>query len=254
MQREVDATHCWEAQVAALDVEQGWGLDQADRARYVAALHVCLPAEATAAEVRRVCGYYHQDHRLVAALRKQAHPQHSQAWDTWTQLAIQTLYSEGLARSSDQAHDPHDLAQAALAELARALPTFRYQSRLETWMHAVVVRTARRLYRDSHAKKRPQQCASLNQMPEFDQPLPTGGDHPEAATDAKALRELVWTALANAADERMARIFFLHAVEDCATEAIGQRVQLHPSRVRALLAQARAILQNHPGLQAWIAN
>jgi RNA polymerase sigma factor (sigma-70 family) len=253
MQREVEAAHGWEALVAALDMEQGWGLAEVEQARYVAALRAYLPTEATAAEVRRVCAYYHQDHGLVAALRDQNHPQHSPAWDTWTQLALQTLYGAGLARSSDHAHDAHDLAQAALVELTHALPTFRYQSRLETWMHAVVVRTARRLYRDSHAKKRPQQCASLTQLPEFDQPVPMG-DHPETATDAKVLRELVWTALTSTADERMARIFFLHAVEDCATEAIGQRVQLHPSRVRALLAQARAILQNHPGLQAWIAN
>jgi RNA polymerase sigma factor (sigma-70 family) len=253
MRREVEAARGWEALVAALGAEQGWGLDQADQICYAAALRAYLPAEATAAEVRRVCGYYHQDHQLVAALSDQAHPCHSRAWDMWTQLALQTLYGAGLARSSDHSHDAQDLAQAALVELARALPTFRYQSRLKTWMHTVVVRTARRLHRDSHAKKRPQQCASLDQLLAFDQPLPAG-DLPEAATDAQALRELVWSALASAADERLARIFFLHAVEDCATEAIGQIVELHPSRVRALIAQSRAILQRHSGLQAWIAN
>lgn len=250
MQREVDATHCWEALVATLRAEQGWELSQEDLARYVAELRACLPASATVTEVRRTCGYYHQDHSLVTALRDQAHPEHSAAWDAWTRMALHVLYSVGLVPSSDAASDAHDLAQAALMELVRSLPKFRYQSQLSTWAHAVVVNTARRLHRDSRAKKRPQQCASLDQLPEFDQLL-SAGDYPEAATNARMLYELIQTRLMTHGNDRLARIFFLQAVDDCATEQIGQIVQLHPSRVRALLAHARNILRDHPDLQTW---
>lgn len=253
MQRQADPGRGWEALVVRLNASKGWGLDQGALARYCAALCAYIPADANPGLVQRICTYYHQDHQLFAALSDRSHGLAEQTWTDWYQWALAVLYKEGLPRNGDCALEAHDMAQTALLELVAALPSFRFQSTLKTWAYQVIVNTARRMLRDSRAQKRPQQCASLDQLPGFDQPIPAG-EQPPAVTELQLLGELVGAVLAYSGDARMARIFLLHAANDYTTETIGRLVQLHPSRVRALLADARAILQHHPALQAWLAD
>ncbi len=91
--------------------------------------------------------------QTVAALRDARQAGHEQAWQQWMHQALLILRRAGLAWSSDQAVDSDDLAQIARAELVRALPSYRYQSRLFIWANRVVVQIARRHLRDSRRSK-----------------------------------------------------------------------------------------------------
>lgn len=253
MEREMSPDPGWQALITDLSAELSWNLDLAEISSYSRVLREYVSAGAGAAEVRRICIYYHQDHRLVAALMNRAHPLHCQIWAEWTQQALQMLYKAGFARIGDHAVSAEDLAQASLVELARSLPRFQFRSRLSTWAHTVVVQTARRMLRDSRAQKRPRNLASFDQSPELDAPIPDA-EQPEAEASAHVLLDLVSAVLAHAGDDRLAYIFYLSAVDDLPSDEIGRLVHLHPSRVRALLAQARALLQQHPSLQSWLAS
>lgn len=252
MERALSADPGWEVVVAGLSIAQDWGLDLVAVERYCEVLRSLLPPDATAEQIRRICSYYHQDHRLVAALRDQGNSMHSPAWSDWTRMALQVLHKAGLGTIGDHAVAAEDLAQAALVEIARALPNFRYQSRLTTWAHAVIVQTARRLLRDSRAQKRPRNLPSLDQTPALAPELPEA-DLPEAQASTAVLIALVQQVLLRAGDQRLATVFYLAAVEDLSTDDIAKLVQLHPSRVRALLAQCRSILQRDPALLTWLA-
>lgn len=236
--------------VAALSSELGWNLRPADVQRYAETLTYFLAESASEAEVRRICAYYHQDHEFMAALSDHSHTLHSQVWKEWTQLALQTLYKFGLAEIGDLSVAAEDLAQAALVEIFRSLHSFRYQSRLKTWAYRVVVRTAQRLFRDSRAQKRARNLPSLNQFPDLDAPV-VDAHLPETEVHTAMLINVACQVLMCSGDKRLVQIFCLSVVYDRSTEEIAQIVHLHPSRVRALLAEARTLLRKHPALHAW---
>lgn len=140
----------WLSLIGTVSSEQGWQLDRAERVRYCAALRLYLPANAPAALVRRVCVNYHYDYRLVAALREQTQSQASPAWTNWMGLVLRVLERAQSAPSSARAGDARDLALHALQALMYALPHYRFQSRLNTWAHTVVVRTLLELGRQRY--------------------------------------------------------------------------------------------------------
>jgi DNA-directed RNA polymerase specialized sigma24 family protein len=53
-------------------------------------------------------------------------------------------------------------------------------------------------------------------------------------------------------DDRLATIFRQRYLFERSAEEIGNQFQLHPSRIRALLKQARLILAEDPTLRAWL--
>jgi RNA polymerase sigma factor (sigma-70 family) len=250
MPNQADLDHDWALLVAQLSARLAWELSADDCERYSTALASYLPQGATPDQVQRTCRHYHEDHQLFVALSDTANPEANQIWAQWLDQARAILAAHGFTRLHDGSVDLHDLAQMAITELVRALPTFRFQSSLKTWAYQVIVNTARRWLRDQRAKKRPQQCASLEQLPAWDQPLPEG-EQPEALVNQLQVVALVRAILADADDTRLVRIFFLRHLHDRSAEEIGQLFALHPSRVRALLQQARTLLAQHSELQRW---
>ena len=81
--------------------------------------------------------------------------------------------------------DPHlasDVAQEALIRAWRALPKFRGDARLSTWLHRITVNTAWTL------KRRAKRHAGPSVDEYTDVAAPMGADHPEVAGDLLELR------------------------------------------------------------------
>ncbi|WP_165774776.1 sigma-70 family RNA polymerase sigma factor [Candidatus Viridilinea mediisalina] len=243
----------WVAFVEQLNAEQGWGFAPADVLAYVAALRSLLPPTASPAKLRRVCLNYYADAPLVAALSDCQHPNYHAAWVDWHGFAFQVLYSSGWFASDDPACDTEDLAQMTLLELLRSLPSFNFESRLHTWAHAVIVRSAQRAGRDRCTARRVQQRFVMRQQNATSQFAPEY-QQPTASTEGRVLSQLVHDVLMKTADLRLPQIFLLHALRDLTSDQIAALLQLKPARVRRLLGQARGIVRHSPALQAWCAD
>jgi len=109
----------------------------------------------------------------------------------------------------------------------------------------------RRHIRDSRAKKRAQRPDSLDALPDLDV-VACANDEPEQQALHNILIGQISAVLIQGGDDRLAFIFHLWANDDRPAEEIGKLVHLHPSRVRALLVQARTILQQHPVILSWV--
>lgn len=229
--------------------ERGWALDPPTIERYITALTPLL--EDLDAELQRsVVINYHQEHPILAALSDHSHPDYAVGWEGWAVQTFAVLRRAGVEWSHDQALATEDLVQEALADLARALPSFRYQSRFSSWAFSVLVQSARRQIRFSNAQRRAGRPDSLQQLSDDQEPIEPIAYH-EHTTTTRLLVAQIDAVLGEHRDDRLVRIFRLWALEDRTSAEIGALVQLHESRVRALLKQARTHLQAHPAIRAW---
>ncbi len=238
------------AMVERLNQEFQWGLESADHLRYAHAVLPCLPSTCSEGQVRTIVMNYHLDHTLVESLRDRGHQHYQQAWADWMHQALPVLRRAGLSWSSDVSIDSDDLAQIARFEVFRSIDSFRYQSRFSTWAHRVIVYGIQRHIRDSLAQKRAVRPGSLDQVTTPEVPI-TLVDQPEEIVSARLLMEQIAAILNEQADPRLHNFFQLWAVQDIRVADIGTMVQLHPSRIRALLQHIRQILREHPDIQAW---
>jgi RNA polymerase sigma factor (sigma-70 family) len=236
--------------VQQLNEELGWGLSSEEQQTYSAHIDIYLSDMYTEPRLRALIICYHQDHALVQALRDNQHGAYNEAWQIWMTQVVAIVKRAGLAWSSDAAVDLDDLVQIARVEIVRSIASFQYQSRFSTWAYRVVVQSVQRYIRDSQALKRTIHPDSLDYLPEHAAPN-YHGDYLEAHVDGSLLLERIMTFLAAQPDTRLARIFHLWAVNDRSTEEIGRLIQLSPARTRALLAQARVLLRDHPDIRQW---
>lgn len=237
--------------LALLNDELGWGLGAATQRQYCSMIVQALPPGSAASFIRRVLVNYHADHVLVHALRHSEHAQHDAAWRAWMSQALAILRHAGLAWAADGAYDLDDLAQVALAELVRALPSYHYASRFSTWAHQVIVQSVIRYRRDQGALKRAGHPDSLEALPELDIPA-SQAEHPEVVADARVLLGTIDARLAAEPDGRLREIFRRWAVEDQRVEEIGRHIRLSASQVRVLIGYIRQILRADPAISTWL--
>lgn len=226
-----------------------WRLDDETVQQYAQNLAAHISDHTTDDMLSDMAVNYRLDHGVVAALRAHAHPEHEAQWAQWMQQVLVVLRSAGLHWADDPAISEDDLAQIARAELVRALPAYRYQSRFSTWAYGVVVQIVKRYLRDRRALKRAARPESLDTVAES--ALPAGLGQAEAAAQSASLLAAINAVLGEHPDGRLRQIFHLWAVEDRRVAEIGALIHLHPSRVRALLALARTLLSEHPDIRAW---
>jgi RNA polymerase sigma factor (sigma-70 family) len=233
-----------------LNRTRSWGLDAAGVLGYLDGLVPHVAPGSSAAALRAKAERYHLDHDLVGALADRSDLRHCAAWEDWSAQAVRIVRSRYPDARHPPAVDAHDLAQDGLVALSRALPRFHYDSRFATWAYAVVTRIAHRRVRDLRAAKRGaavesvEQCAARGDLPAAPEDL----EHTVAASLLAAAADAVLRAHV---DERLALLFQLWAIDDQRVAHIGAQVRLSPSRVTALLAQVRALLQAHPALATW---
>jgi RNA polymerase sigma factor (sigma-70 family) len=236
--------------ITTLNAEHAWALVPHDEERYFAALAPLLaglPSEQWAAVVAN----FHADHDLVAALRDERHPDHGPAWERYAGQVLGILRRAGRDWSRDGAVGVDDLAQIARAELVRALPGYRYRSRFSTWAFTVVSRCARDQIRFASTLRRSGATVSLHALDEAAEP-PDPQELHERAARARLLAERIAAVLDTHPDRRLRPIFHLSAVEERTSAEIGALVNLHESRVRALLKLARELLRADPEIRAWL--
>lgn len=235
--------------ITLCDQHYGWHLDGITRERYVRALTPLL-ADVPSARRTTIVLNYHLDHRVVAALRDARNPAHNDAWTQWSAQVLAILRRNSLDWSRDGSVDSEDLAQMARGDLARALPSYGYQSRFLSWAYSVVVRSVQRHVRAVQAQRR---AAPVTSLEHLSTPLPAEEEtlQPEHAAHASLLAEQVHTVLSRQSDPRLPAIFRLWAIEDRTSAEIGALVNLHESRVRALLKQARTVLAGDAAIQQW---
>lgn len=249
-QEAIAFRHCADM-VALLSRTEGWGLSdgEADDLAAVATSH--MPQGASDEQIRRLICNIRRDYAGVAALQEPGDPTHHQEWAAWLGQAIAILRHAHLDWSHDGAVDLDDLAQIALLELARSLPTFHYQSRFSTWAYQVIAGGVRRHLRDMSARKRRGHIDPSVDPADVERAI-GAGDLPEAQVRAQILHTIVYSELTEAMGARNSAVFRLWASQDLSAEMIGQRVGLSVARVYAVIKRARQYLCARESLQSWV--
>lgn len=238
------------SKLSILNEENTWLLSPSQQAAYIVAI-VPFVAEACADTVlERIIRSYHADHHEVEILQTHHHPKHDMAWMSWREQIGPILNYAGVLRSTDRSTEQDDIIQLALVELARALPTYRFQSRLSSWAYMVVVQRTRRAIRDSQAQKRQAVLLPIDHPTALGVYAPSA-IQPDVQIIMQALVETIQEILAAHGGERLARVFHLWAVDDQRLVDIGRRTRLSPARISLLLDEARQVLRLHEEIQRW---
>lgn len=230
-------------------IESGWPLDD-DAVKHYAQAVAPFLSELAEERWAAVIANYHADHLVVDALRDSAAYNHDDLWERWCAQVVGVLRRAGRDWSRDGMLDADDLAQEARIALVGALPSYRYQSRFSSWAYSVMTFCARNQIRALGAQRRSGATISLSALDETSQPADLGESHERAAL-ACLLAERIAARLGTQPDRRLAYIFHLWVAEDRTSAEIGAIVNLHESRVRALLKQTRELLRADPEIRSW---
>lgn len=134
--------------------------------------------------------------------------------------------------------DPHlasDVAQEALIRAWRALPKFRGDSKLSTWLHRITVNTAW-----THKKRASRhQGSSIDDHTEL--PAPLGADHPEFAGEIVELRGRLRQALDRLPDNQR-EVVVLKDIYGWAHAEIADSLGISVTAAKVRLHRARARL------------
>jgi len=193
-----------------------------------------------------------EDFDLVEALRNEHSLNHSGAWQ-WVGVEImRATRRHGLDRIQDRALDNDDFVQVVQVEIARSLTRFRFESSLRTWLQNVTLRRLRRLHRDARAARRRAQVPA--DLEEVDTLQHVDWSSFEDRTFARELMQEILAILQTQPDWRLAEIFVNSVVQNWSTADIARRLELHPSRIRALMQRARQILSNDGTIRGFLAD
>ena len=134
--------------------------------------------------------------------------------------------------------DPHlasDVTQEALIRAWRALPRFRGDAQLSTWLHRITVNTA------WTQKKRAKRHAgsSIDELTEL--PAPVGPDHPEVAGETLELRGLLRTAL-DRLPEGQRQVVIMKDLYGWSHAEIAETMEISVTAAKVRLHRARARL------------
>lgn len=233
-----------------LDAEEQWELTPSERHKLVEAVAQLVGERATPAQIRTTLQNYWQSAPQVEALRDACCERHTAAWAEWLDQAKAILRYARCAWAADVMVDIDDLAQIAMLELCRSLPSYRFASRFSTWAYQVIVHGVQRHLRNMAAQKRVGNI--VYGLDPRDLTLPAAhSDAPEVQALGRSLEHAVAHELEQALGARNAEVFRLWASEDLAADAIGKHMGLSVPRVYAIIAQARQHLRRDESLQRW---
>lgn len=233
--------------VEELNRREGWNLTGNQAETYIKQIKQWMPDDSLTAQLDQVVRYFHQEHQLITALQDEQSVQHHQAW-AWVDYEIMRVAKiRRLDWSSDQSVEHDDLIQSVRVEVARSLGRYRFESSLRTWLQQVTIRRLSRLHRDNTADKRAVRPGKIEDA----EGETVEWSELEHLANAKALLDEIKRILNSQPDKRLIHIFYMSVVEDWSTEEIGRKLQLHPSRIRALLKYTRDLLRQDRSLQLW---
>ncbi len=134
--------------------------------------------------------------------------------------------------------DPHlaaDIAQESLIRAWKALPNFRGDAALSTWLHRITVNTA------WTQKKRSRRHAAASLDDVSDMAAPFDADHPEMAGEILELRGRLRNAL-DSLPEAQRQVVVLKDVYDWSHSEIAEAMGISVSATKVRLHRARARL------------
>lgn len=134
--------------------------------------------------------------------------------------------------------DPHlaaDVAQETLIRAWRALPRFRGEAALSTWLHRITVNTA------WTQQKRWKRHRPLSIEEALDVAAPMDGEHPEVAGEMVELRHRIQMAL-DALPEPQRQVIVLKDVYDWSHAEIASSLGISVSAAKVRVHRARARL------------
>jgi len=134
--------------------------------------------------------------------------------------------------------DPHlasDVTQEALIRAWRALPSFRGEAQLSTWLHRITVNTA------WTQKKRAKRHAGSSIDDLMELPAPAGPDHPEVAGENLELRGRLRVAL-DRLPEGQRQVVIMKDVYGWSHAEISKTMEISVTAAKVRLHRARARL------------
>jgi RNA polymerase sigma-70 factor (ECF subfamily) len=137
--------------------------------------------------------------------------------------------------------DPHlaaDVAQETLIRAWKALPNFRGDAAISTWLHRITVNTA------WTQRKRARRHSGLPLDDYVEVAAPMGADHPEMAGEVLELRGRLRQAL-DALPEAQRQVVVLKDVYDWSHAEIAEAMGISVSAAKVRLHRARARLARH---------
>lgn len=243
----------------AVDLNQinDWGLSPKELRSYIEHLARIHPSiqHFTNDHLRTLLCNYHADHRLVRSLSDQNDLQHLEQWEAWSHQVVRLVATRVRANAAIDiatiAID--DLAQEVLFDIWQALPMFRYESRLQTWIFTLVANRIARSFRSAATQKRrpAEGTRSLERIVDSDLVEHPAEISTEDVAMASSLELLLYRVLAEHPDQRLQRVFHLWIHDDQPLRVISDQMDLSVSRVHTLLNNALTILRSEQRVKSW---
>jgi RNA polymerase sigma-70 factor, ECF subfamily len=154
-----------------------------------------------------------------------------------------TLFRTARAILRDDA-EAEDALQEAYLQAYRALPRFRSEARLSTWLVRIVANEAlmRRRKEVRRAQIVPMQSADATPGLEDLPDSPMHDDRPEPSAERAQVRRLLETQI-DALPDAYRTVFMLRAVEELSVEETAAVLQIPEATVRTRFFRARSLLR-----------
>lgn len=182
-----------------------------------------------------------EEKRLVARLKRQDEAAFNELVRMYQSRIYRLTY-----RMLGDAGEAEDLAQEVFVTVFKAIPRFREESKLSTWMYRVATNHCKNrikfLQRRARGKKREfDEIADANQVASASMSTSSRLPRPDELTQGRELEELVRLALAELRDEQR-ELIVLRDIEHHTYEEIQERTGLNLGTIKSRLHRARAIL------------
>jgi RNA polymerase sigma factor (sigma-70 family) len=141
------------------------------------------------------------------------------------------------------AEDAEDVAQEVFIEVYRAIPNFKGESALGTWIYRITVNKVLEFQRKKQRKKRFGFLIPIFGGEEEQTVQVSDFHHPGIALEQQELSSVLFKAI-NELPERQKTAFLLHKLEQQSYQEICEIMELSLSSVESILFRAKKNLQN----------
>lgn len=176
----------------------------------------------------------------VKLLVKRSQKGDAQAFEQLVQVYQDRIYALSYQLTGNHA-DAEDLAQSVFIRAYRALPKFRHEADLGTWLHRITVN----LSINEKRKKKPELSLDnpiQTQDGEMPRLLASDAESPEEAYENKELRDMVHAALWELSAEHRA-VLVLREMQGYAYSEIAEALDCSLGTVKSRISRARKTLK-----------